>query len=149
MTLSPRLGVLQDIEESLLTRALFLGLSSQGLADTTKSRTRDVAFTVGTTTSPSDELQSAFSNDELTVILDIDFRDEWKFPTVPGTWRRLTMNLFGNALKYTKSGYIKIKLEGRPIPQSVTDLTKDKSADKTMVVLTVSDSGRGISPEFL
>jgi signal transduction histidine kinase len=102
---------------------------------------------VGTTTSPSDELQSGFSNDLLTVILDIDFRDQWKFPTVAGTWRRLTMNLFGNALKYTTSGFIKIKLEAWPIPAAEMD--KDGVSDKTMVVLTVSDSGRGISPEFL
>lgn len=125
------------------------GLSSQGLADTTKSRTRDVTIEVGTTTSPLEELQPGFSNDLLTVILDIDFQDQWKFPTVPGTWRRLTMNLFGNALKYTKSGYIKIRLEAQPIKISGTDLPKDDGIDKTVVVLTVSDSGKGISPEFL
>lgn len=121
-------------------------MSSQGLADTTKSRTRDAAFAAGKTTSLSDELELDFSNDLLIVILDIDFRDQWKFPTVPGIWRRLMINLFGNALKYTKSGYIKIKLEARPIPP--TNI-KDKGVDMIMVTLTVTDSGRGISPEFL
>ncbi|KAG0647333.1 Hybrid signal transduction dokA [Hyphodiscus hymeniophilus] len=140
-------AVIEEVLEGCYAGFEFNGLSSQGLADTTQSRTRDVAFIVGTTSSPSDELQSAFSNDLLTVILDIDFRDQWKFPTVPGTWRRLTMNLFGNSLKYTKSGYIKIKLEAQPIPN--TNLVVEEAAEKTMVILTVSDSGRGISPGFL
>ena len=56
------------------------------------------------------------------------------------------MNLFSNALKYTKSGYIKIKLEARPIPS--IDV-KGGGIDMTMVTLTVVDSGRGISPDFL
>lgn len=58
------------------------------------------------------------------------------------------MNLFGNALKYTKSGFIKIKLEARPITSSVADLPKEDVIEKTMVVLTVSDSGKGIAPSF-
>jgi signal transduction histidine kinase len=95
-----------------------------------------------------DGLQFGVTNELLTVIIDIDFRDSWKFPTVPGTWRRLTMNIFGNALKYTHAGYIRIKLEARAI-SSVVSAIDNNPSERTMVTLTISDTGRGMSSDFL
>lgn len=95
----------------------------------------------------SKNLEVAVGNDAVAVILDIDFRDQWKFLTVPGTWRRLTMNLFGNALKYTPIGWIKVKLEARN--DSPVNLSQGDGKERTMVILTISDSGKGISGEFM
>jgi len=139
-------AVIEEVLEGVYAGFEFNGLSSQGLADTTKSR-RAVPASPNETSSP-DILQFGVSNDLLTIIIDIDFRERWKFPTVPGTWRRLTMNIFGNALKYTKVGYIKIKLEARAIPPVAT-ATNANPPGKTMVTLTVSDTGRGMSSDFL
>jgi signal transduction histidine kinase len=139
-------AVIEEVLEGVHAGYEFNGLSSQGLADTTKSR-RAVP------SSPKendmlDGLQFGVNNDLLTVIIDIDFRDSWQFPTVPGTWRRLTMNIFGNALKYTKAGYIRIKLEARAI-SSVVSAIDNNPTDRTMVTLTISDTGRGMSSDFL
>jgi signal transduction histidine kinase len=139
-------AVIEEVLEGVFAGFEFNGLSSQGLADTTRSRIREPPVQKKLRTS-SNELQFGVSNDLLTVIIDIDFRELWKFPTVPGTWRRLTMNLFGNSLKYTRSGYIKIKLEARPIAP-VNPLRSD-SIERTMVTLTISDSGQGMSSEFM
>lgn len=97
--------------------------------------------------SPSEEVNSGvpITGDQLVVILDIDFKETWRFLTVPGLWRRLTMNIFGNALKYTPSGFIKIKLGCQKIP---TLSSKDGNT-KSLVTLSISDSGLGISPEFI
>ena len=137
--------VIEEVLEGVYAGFEFNGLSSKGLADTTKSGTRDAPTSpngMPTVTSP---VQSA---DAVIVILDIDFRDQWKFPTVPGTWRRLTMNIFGNALKYTRSGYIKIKLEARSISPANSN-AKNDGIERTLVTLTITDSGHGMSADFL
>ena len=50
------------------------------------------------------------------VVLDIQAAPSWTFDTEPGAWRRILMNLFGNALKYTQSGVITVKLTSTPAP---------------------------------
>jgi signal transduction histidine kinase len=139
-------AVIEEVLEGVHAGFEFNGLSSQGLADTTKSR-RAVPASPKETDVP-DGLQFGVTNELLTVIIDIDFRDSWKFPTVPGTWRRLTMNIFGNALKYTHAGYIRIKLEARAI-SSVVSAIDNNPTERTMVTLTISDTGRGMSSDFL
>ncbi|OBT63673.1 hypothetical protein VE03_06111 [Pseudogymnoascus sp. 23342-1-I1] len=141
-------AIIEEVLDGVFAGFEFNGLSSQGLADTTKSRMRESLNSRDTDTKTMDGLQFGFSNDSLTVIIDIDFRDDWNFPTVPGTWRRLTMNLFGNSLKYTRDGYIKVKLEARSIPSMATGVNGD-SIDRTMITMTVSDSGQGMSSEFM
>jgi len=141
-------AVIEEVLEGVYAGFEFNGLSSQGLADTTRSRIHDASIMTEYSTTLSEELQFRFVNESLTVILDIDFRPQWKFPTVPGTWRRLTMNLFGNALKYTPVGRIKAKLEA----QSISPLNphfKHDGTERTMVILTISDSGKGMSSDFM
>lgn len=65
-----------------------------------------------------------------------------------GAFRRIVMNLFGNALKYTRRGFIRVKLETRETPMT-PDIGGAKSANATSIVLTITDSGSGMSPEFM
>ncbi|KAK8157673.1 hypothetical protein BKA80DRAFT_207489, partial [Phyllosticta citrichinensis] len=83
------------------------------------------------------------------VILDIEARD-WNFITQPGALRRITMNLLGNALKYTKQGFVKVKLEAKDLKNQSNCKNDGQEPQATSIVtLTVSDSGQGISPEYL
>ncbi|RDW91787.1 hypothetical protein BP5796_01181 [Coleophoma crateriformis] len=75
------------------------------------------------------------------VILDIDQQSSWISAIQPGAWRRIVMNVFGNALKYTEAGCICISL------QSIPSVSKQNS--RPSVILTVSDTGKGISKQFL
>jgi signal transduction histidine kinase len=86
-------------------------------------------------------------HDEVNVILDADVHN-YHFTTQPGAVRRVIMNLLGNALKYTSHGYVQIKLE----TTEMKDLEQPGTSEtipRCMVVLTVTDTGRGISSEFL
>jgi signal transduction histidine kinase len=75
----------------------------------------------------------------ISVILDINHCDNYVFRTQPGAWRRVIMNLFGNSLKYTPAGFIKVKLEVKP---------KRKPTDECCEFrFTVTDSGIGMSEE--
>ncbi|KAK1833308.1 hypothetical protein QBC39DRAFT_329181 [Podospora conica] len=76
--------------------------------------------------------------ESIDVILDIAWRPNWFFCTESGALRRVLMNLFGNALKYTDRGWIKVSLQAQDI-----------DASKSTITITVADSGRGIDPEYL
>ncbi|KAL3424135.1 hsp90-like protein [Phlyctema vagabunda] len=83
---------------------------------------------------------------EVAVILDVDIQN-YHFITQPGAFRRVIMNLLGNALKYTSHGFVQIKLEAKEIEDLVTP-SSDPVA-RSMVTLTIQDTGKGISAEFL
>lgn len=78
----------------------------------------------------------------LVVYLDMDPTVSWDFRTQPGALRRVIMNIFGNSLKFTQDGFVWISLRQ-------ADLPARKGAKRSKVVITVSDSGKGISEDFL
>ncbi|KAF2848894.1 sensor histidine kinase-like protein/response regulator [Plenodomus tracheiphilus IPT5] len=92
--------------------------------------------------SPSDELPNPFSKRKLCfVILDLLSEDDWAYCFPVGSWRRIVMNVFGNAVKYTGSGFIHVALRtSRPSPNTSAPIA---------MTLTVTDSGSGMSPVFL
>lgn len=74
------------------------------------------------------------------ITLDMPQDVHWVFKAQPGAWRRIIMNLVGNSLKFTDTGFINITVRTQEIP---TD------PDFCKVRLTVVDSGRGISRDYL
>lgn len=77
------------------------------------------------------------------VILDVKPPQDWTFVTQPGSYRRIIMNLFGNSLKYTEHGYIKIALKCEEMS------TKDSDPSMAMVQLQITDTGKGISQTYM
>jgi CheY-like chemotaxis protein len=77
-----------------------------------------------------------------SVILDIDrsVSNQWYCGIATGGWRRICINLITNALKYTPAGYIRVSLSQKPRPGSKRHFD---------AVFTVTDSGKGMSKEFL
>lgn len=54
------------------------------------------------------------------------------------------MNIFGNALKYTQKGSIVVKLSLDELPNAVED-----PAEERMLEIRITDTGKGISSEYL
>lgn len=82
------------------------------------------------------------------VVLDFD-KQNWQFFTQPGALRRIVMNIFGNAQKYTDEGFIQVSLRpGDPVMACARG-AKGMSSGKSVVSLIIKDSGRGISKEYL
>ena len=77
------------------------------------------------------------------VIVDIA-QNNWTYNAQPGALRRIIMNVFGNAMKYTEAGHVCVRLEAA---ESHDDRHNQPAED--LITLTVSDTGRGISEEFL
>ena len=81
----------------------------------------------------------------ISVILNIMCFD-WSFASLPGSFQRIVMNLVGNSLKYTQTGYVKVDLNVRNATQ---DGDQEMSGSNFVAELNVTDSGKGIGAEFL
>jgi signal transduction histidine kinase/CheY-like chemotaxis protein len=78
---------------------------------------------------------------QTSVILDIERSEstDWICKLATGGWRRVVINLITNALKYTPSGFVHVTL-GRK--------AKPGFRRRFDAVLSVADSGKGMSEEF-
>ncbi|GAK66680.1 uncharacterized protein PAN0_014d4903 [Moesziomyces antarcticus] len=76
---------------------------------------------------------------KVETVIDIALREDgWLVNCDTGGIRRVLMNLIGNSLKFTSSGFVHVSL--REVQSSATHI---------MVELSVTDTGRGISRAFL
>ncbi|KAJ5748614.1 uncharacterized protein N7511_010310 [Penicillium nucicola] len=94
--------------------------------------------------SPSKQANKIGWDSNVEVILDISGND-WLYNVQAGSLRRIVMNLLGNALKYTKRGLVSVSIQA-------TENSKGRSRRQgleDMVTLTVSDTGIGMSDEYL
>jgi signal transduction histidine kinase len=153
---SRKMGLSVDIDVSVITEDVidavyagheFQANSSLGVSDEASGFPSEGLRRSGVNdrdTIPDQPLeQPALKKERLAIIMDIGWRSNWTFNTQSGALRRVLMNLFGNALKYTDAGWVKISLQSEDIKP-----TKSQS-QKSIITITISDSGRGISQEFL
>lgn len=98
----------------------------------------------GFTGTDPDQEKSLSLPGRANIILDIDRTPNWKFSMRPGAWHVILTNIVGNALKYTKQGYIRVSIEIKPILPKV-----NRGPLRSRVTLLVEDTGCGMGPEFL
>ncbi|KAL8366269.1 hypothetical protein RB595_004846 [Gaeumannomyces hyphopodioides] len=136
----------EDVIDSMFAGHEFYGQSSLVVADGATSLHSE-AKRKRSTTGPDDgntaSNRPGLTKERVEVAVDIGWRPNWTFNTQSGALRRILMNLFGNALKYTSKGWIKVSLQAQDI-----DSTQSKPG-QSVITITVSDSGRGISQEYL
>lgn len=84
-------------------------------------------------------------SEPVQLFLDIEPAESWSFVVHPGAFRRIVMNVFGNSLKFTTTGFIRVHLRQAP----PLDAPDKQVAGFGRILLTVSDSGKGISEEYL
>ncbi|KAF2812320.1 uncharacterized protein BDZ99DRAFT_439352 [Mytilinidion resinicola] len=137
-------NVAEEVLETVFTGYNFQKSASAAFMrpETTPNETFKIQHAI--TESPAGLLTSSqvSTNQEVAVVVDVNKADNWIFQTQAGAWRRILMNLFGNALKYTEKGFIKVKLQVKPTP---SDIIGEESDLRLIVV----DSGRGMSPEYI
>ncbi|RAK78901.1 hybrid sensor histidine kinase/response regulator [Aspergillus fijiensis CBS 313.89] len=78
---------------------------------------------------------------DVITIVDIKWQESWLCMVNPGAWRRVIMNLFGNALKYTEKGCIRLRMENSSM------LLENEKVPAVRIVIT--DSGRGMSEDYI
>ncbi|OBS25977.1 hypothetical protein FPOA_06509 [Fusarium poae] len=85
---------------------------------------------------------SIFTFGNVNVTLSLDPQFDWLFRFHVGAVRRIVMNIVGNALKYTSDGSINIKLTHK-----LASVRRRRA--EQVVCFTVTDTGKGISEDFL
>ncbi|GAA6059846.1 hypothetical protein JCM10212_003758 [Sporobolomyces blumeae] len=81
---------------------------------------------------------------KVDVILEVQERTEgWGVWVDAGGMKRVLLNILGNALKFTKNGYVKL------IVGEVKNTTVELRPNQRVVEIVVEDTGRGMSEEFL
>jgi len=86
---------------------------------------------------PSEE---ACNSDEVSVIVRIQQLDAWMVQSTAGAWRRILMNIIGNAMKWTKKGFVEVVL---------TEAKLENRQGSSFAHVSVRDTGCGISRPFL
>ncbi|KAI0505525.1 hypothetical protein F5B22DRAFT_523468 [Xylaria bambusicola] len=76
--------------------------------------------------------------------LAIDVNCSHYYHAISGAIRRIVMNLFGNALKFTSSGSIRVELS-----QEIVPTKKARNTSVRWVKIAVTDTGKGICEDFL
>lgn len=125
--------LVQEVVEGLLAGAEFYNKDTGNVSGSVKQHGK-THFSAST--------PNGGARDPMMTIVDIEWQRNWMYPIYAGAWRRVVMNLFGNALKYTKAGYIRLFM------RTDTLTLADKSTTPA-VRITISDSGRGMSKDFL
>lgn len=138
ITASPHPAVDLGLATEEVVEAVFAGQSYQAISDVL-----DVG-TISPLESRNADHDSSFfqipvKRKSCFIVLDVEDQD-WSFCLPIGAWRRILMNIFGNALKFTESGHIKVSLRAN----------RSKGPERfTYVTVSVGDTGPGISQEFL
>ncbi|KAJ5681662.1 uncharacterized protein N7477_001602, partial [Penicillium maclennaniae] len=78
--------------------------------------------------------------DKLSVVIRIEKAYDWNIRSVAGVWRRIVMNLLGNALKWTKKGFVEV---------SLSKAQHHSCPGSLLAHLSVIDTGSGIAPDYL
>ncbi|KAL1633941.1 hypothetical protein SLS56_002532 [Neofusicoccum ribis] len=131
---TPAVNLCQLTEETV--EAVFAGQSYNILSSRSgKSDSGDEALEQP---SPSSHAYKEPVRKSVRVILDLPVRPCWTFAIRSGTWRHILMNVFGNALRYTHEGFVRVALSA-----------VDVSDSESKITLTVTDSGTGMSAKYL
>lgn len=94
---------------------------------------------------PRSRVQADYSAGKVKVILILENASSWRFLTDAGKWRIIVLNILGNALKFTSSGYVCVTLDACPL---VDDQYDPGKPEESQVTLTVEDTGVGISKRY-
>ncbi|KAG9236744.1 M3EW, histidine kinase-group I protein [Amylocarpus encephaloides] len=121
---------------ALLCEDLINGMIAANEYNTAPTRSGDLSIHI----SHQQQLRS-----QLAIILDIEGGD-WEFTIQAGAIRRVVMNIFGNAQKYTSSGYILVRLR---VQKESEDEGREASRRMKTLRLNIRDSGRGMSAEYM
>lgn len=135
----------EEVVESVFAGFNFQHLSKEMNTDTPRVSPdyRDTQSSLqefGLATNPARQDRGQKAN-QVAIGLSIESNPSWLYQVPVGAIRRIVMNIFGNALKYTQQGTVKVSLG--------QELVFIQGRKKRAVKLTVQDTGKGISKSYL
>jgi two-component sensor histidine kinase len=133
------LGVLvEEVAEAVSAGHAFKKMPVNGSVMTNQTESADATSSANRHDSVTTGCSASYGDEGVSVLLDVSPRQSWRVRTQPGALRRIIMNLLGNSLKYTSSGFVAVSLRAH----------ENASNSKTSCVIRVVDSGKGMSDQF-
>jgi anti-sigma regulatory factor (Ser/Thr protein kinase) len=122
-----------------VVEGVFLGnMASENASD--RDTSDDTTFVRNLRQGQSDQIALKLTKSgDMVTIIDVDPSMDWRFKTEAAAWKRIVMNLFGNAMKFTKKGQITVKLH----------LASAESETAQHICLEIRDTGSGIDKDYL
>ena len=134
-TVSTDLSVLvQDVVE-----AVNLGHTSK-----TAFQNGQQTQSVYTTLAELARAEEEFPDHDVIVTMNIEKRSSWLTKLDPGAWKRIVMNIVGNALKYTRAGHVEVGLKICDVPDE-----RKRGVSRRSICFSVRDTGIGMSADYL
>lgn len=141
-------GLVEDVVVSVFAGFNFERMSPDQFGPPSNSRSTVAKDSPGPDTKLSEDWLGAFERQSIgddrttnvSVYVTADPACNWLLYLQAGALRRIIMNLFGNSLKHTTSGTIQVTLSQE---------NSKRSATQKVIKLTVADTGKGISEDFL
>lgn len=127
----------EEVVEAVFSGSLYIPVLSSKERVTTPPTDQEFSTIL------DEELPASSNRKQCYIVLDLAQGEDWVRCFPVGAWKRIVMNLFGNAIKYTESGHIHVSLRNSEVKES------DKGELTSTVTLTIKDSGAGMSPSFL
>jgi CheY-like chemotaxis protein len=88
--------------------------------------------------------EEEFPDHSVIVTTNIEKRPSWMTKLDPGAWKRIVMNIVGNALKYTRAGHVEVGLKLCDVPDE-----RKRGASKRNICFSVRDTGIGMTADYL
>ena len=140
-------SVVEEVVEGVYVGQIYQDISSTEVTDLSV-RGQDQARSQGLHVPFDKSSGRGLSAKPVDVILDIPF-DNYTFMTQPGALKRVVMNIFGNALKYTQRGSIVVHLSLHPERSLDGAIATSQPIQERILQIRVTDTGKGISKEYI
>jgi signal transduction histidine kinase/CheY-like chemotaxis protein len=88
--------------------------------------------------------EEGFPDHSVIVTMNVEKRPSWMTKLDPGAWKRICMNIVGNALKYTRAGHIEVGLKLCDVPDE-----RKRGVSRRNICFSVRDTGIGMSADYL
>lgn len=139
-------SLVEEVVEGVYAGQVYQDISSTDVASASSpGNARALEHGIGFKT----ESKSKSITKDIDIVLDIH-HDNYVFVTQPGALKRLVMNIFGNALKYTQKGTINVLLSlDDTVGLDDDQVIASKAKNERVLQIKVNDTGKGISPEYL
>ena len=139
-------SITEEVIEGVYAGQVYQDISSTD-ATTFSTSARSEALDRGVHVS-SGSRRSGVAKD-IEILLDF-VQEDYVFIAQPGALKRVIMNVFGNALKYTQKGTITVKLSFDSDQRSESEpINLEDPANEKILQIRVTDTGKGISREYL
>ena len=110
---------------------------SLGHASKTAFQTSSQQNAVFTTLAELAQAEEEFPDQSVIVTMNVEKRSSWTTKLDPGAWKRIVMNIFGNALKYTRAGHVEVSLKLMDIPNE-----RKRGVLESNICFSVRDTGQ-------